>query len=222
MIVPGSDPATPPCGYVATGRLRPLLRPDDLQVLALAVEPTAPLPALVPALLRALAAPSPGRAGDGGVPPPARLVFALGRNHPLYAYLGPRLAPALRRRYAWFVRVPHPAALVQHVAPALERRLAASPAAGHNGELHLDFYRGGLRLVLARGRVVAVEPWQLPPWEEAEAGMPASAFAQLLFGYRDLAALYEVYPDVWTADDTTHAVLHALFPARPSWVPYLD
>jgi len=45
---------------------------------------------------------------------------------------------------------------------------------------------------------------------------------QLLLGYRDLDALRDIYPDVWTADDTTDTILHALFPARPSWVQCLD
>ncbi len=69
---------------------------------------------------------------------------------------------------------------------------------------------------------MAVEQWRVPPRGEAQAGCPTPAFVQLLLGYRDLDALRDIYPDVWTADDTTDAVLHALFPARPSWVQYLD
>ncbi len=218
MIVAAGDAAAQPCGYVVTARLRPLLRDDDLEVLALAVEPEVSLPALAPSLLRALGALPPA------VPeaPLARLVFSLGRSHPIYALFGPRLAPTLRRRYAWYVRVPNLPGFVRHVAPALERRLATSPAAGYSGVLHLDLYRGGLRLALERGRLVAVEEWRVPPWGEAQAGVPALVFLQLLFGYRGLDALRDAYPDVWTADDTSHAVLQGLFPARPSWVQYLD
>ena len=218
LIVPAGDAASTPCGYVTTARQRPLLREDDLEVMALAVAPEVSLPALVPWLLRALAA----LPAAPDAPPLAHLVWTLGRSHPVYALLGPHLAPALRRRYAWYVRVPDPAALVRHLTPALEARLAASPAAGYSGELHVDLYRGGLRLTLAEGRLAAVEEWRLPPWGEAQAGLPALAFVPLLFGYRGLDALYEAYPDVWTADDTTHAVLSALFPARPSWVQYFD
>jgi GNAT superfamily N-acetyltransferase len=218
MIVAAGDAAAHPCGYVVTARLRPLLREDDLEVLALAVEPETSLPVLAPSLLRALGALPPA------VPeaPLARLVFSLGRSHPIYALFGPRLAPTLRRRYAWYVRVPNLPGFVRHVAPALERRLATSPAAGYSGALHLDFYRGGLRVVLERGRLVAVEEWRVPPRGEAQAGFPALVFLQLLFGHRSLDALRDAYPDVWTADDTSHAVLEGLFPARPSWVQYLD
>jgi len=219
MIVASGDAADQPCGYVTTARLRPLLRDDDLEVLALAVEPEAPLPALAPALLRALGTLAPAAPE---APPLAHLVFTLGRGHPIYALFGPRLAPTLRRRYAWYVRVPDLPGFVRHVAPALERRLAASSAAGYSGALRLDLYRGGLRLALERGRLVAVEEWRVPPWGEAQAGVPALVFLQLLFGYQGLDALRDAYPDVWTADDTSHAVLQGLFPARPSWVQYLD
>ncbi len=88
-------------------------------------------------------------------------MFALGRSHPLYALFGPRLDPTLRRRYAWYVRVPDLPGFVRHIAPALERRLAVSPAAGYSGALHLDLYRGGLRLALELGRLVAVEQWRV-------------------------------------------------------------
>jgi len=222
MIVATGAAAVRPCGYVATARRRPLLRDDDLEVLALAVEPEAPLPALVPSLLRALGSLAPTLPAVSEAPPLARLVFSLGRSHPVYALFGPRLGPTLRRRYAWYVRVPNLPAFVRHVAPALERRLAASPAAGYSGALHLDFYQSGLRLALEQGRLVAVEEWRVPPWGEAQAGVPALVFLQLLFGYRSLDALRDIYPDVWTADDTSHAVLQALFPERPSWVQYLD
>ena len=218
MIVAGGEATARPCGYVVSARQRPLLRDDDLEVLALAIEPEVSLPALVPSLLRALGT----LPAVPGAPPPTRLVFSLGRSHPAYALFGPHLAAALRRRYAWYVRVPDPAALVRHLTPALECRLAASPAAGYSGALHLDFYRGGLRLALEHGRLVAVENWQVAPWDEAQAGFPALVFVQLLFGYRGLDALLDIYPDVWCADDASYAVLQGLFPARPSWVQYLD
>ncbi len=219
MIVASEAGAAQPCGYVATARLRPLLRDDDLEVLALAVEPEVSLPALTPSLLRALGALAPA---VPEAPPLARLMFSLGRSHPVYALFGPRLAPTPRRRYAWYVRVPNLLGFVRHVAPALERRLAASPAAGYSGALHLDFYRSGLRLALEQGRLAAVEEWRVPPWGEAQAGVPALVFLQLLFGYRSLDALRDIYPDVWTAADVSHAVLQGLFPERPSWVQYLD
>ena len=46
------------------------------------------------------------------------------------------------------------------LVPALERRLAQSPLAGHTGELRLSFYRDGVKLMLENGRVKATERWR--------------------------------------------------------------
>jgi hypothetical protein len=42
-------------------------------------------------------------------------------------------------------------------------------------------------------------------------------FLQLLFGYRGLDELRDIFPDVWAAD-TAVPLLRTLFPAQPSWV----
>ena len=100
----------------------------------------------------------------------------------------------------------------------LEARLAGSVAAGHSGELRLDFYRGGLRLVFADGRLVTAEAWRAPIWEaKATGGFPPLVFLQLLFGHRSLAELRHAFPDVW-ADDEGRPLLEALFPPQRSWV----
>ena len=61
------------------------------------------------------------------------LSFSLGRTHPLNAVLAPSLAPITELPYAWYVRVPDLLAFLQLITPALERRLANSPAAGYSG-----------------------------------------------------------------------------------------
>src|SRR5215218_5145786 len=59
--------------------------------------------------------------------------FYLGDEHPLYDTIPGRLS---RRTppYAWYIRVPDLPAFVQHIAPALERRLENSAQAGYTGE----------------------------------------------------------------------------------------
>src|SRR6266852_2134824 len=81
----------------------------------------------------------------------------LGPEHPLE-----RVFPSqgTSRPTAWYLRVPDLPGFVGAVAPVLERRLAESPVAGHTCELRLSFYRGGLRLVLERGRLARAEAWQ--------------------------------------------------------------
>jgi hypothetical protein len=105
-----------------------------------------------------------------------------------------------------------------HIGPVLEQRLAGSPLTGHNGELKIDLYRGGLRLQFDQGKLIAAEPWREAAYgEEAKAGCPPLVFLQLLFGHRSLAELRNSYPDVWTNDDAT-LLVNTLFPKQPSWV----
>jgi hypothetical protein len=125
-------------------------------------------------------------------------------------------AQPLEDTYAWYVRVADLPALLRVLAPALERRLAASPFAGYTGNLTLDFYRGGLRMAWREGKLATVADWQKPVWGERNAGFPPGVFLQLLFGYRDLRELHHAFPDVW-AEGEAKALLPILFPRRDSW-----
>jgi hypothetical protein len=197
---------------------------DALPVVSLAVEPGVSLLAVLPSVLRALqvqAETMPTSKPD--TPPAQRIAFLFGCAHPVYDALGDNMLTGRRTPpYAWYVRVPDLPRLIRHIAPVLERRLANSVAAGHSGELDLDFYRGGLRLVFERGRLTAADHWRAPVWRSnAQGGFPPLVFLQLLFGRRSLDELRYAFPDVWANDDTT-PLLEALFPARNSWVLPLD
>lgn len=144
-----------------------------------------------------------------------RFIFALGAEHPVYQAYADRL-PLTRPTYAWYARVADLPGFLRHVGPALEARLARSPAPGHSAELKLSFYRRGLRLVLERGRLAAIEPWQPKPEDRGSAGFPNLTFLQMLFGYRSLDELRQAYADCWTNGDETRALLMALFPKQAS------
>jgi hypothetical protein len=144
-----------------------------------------------------------------------RFVFGLGESHPVYDGF-PSALPAARLPYAWYVRVPDLPAFLRHVAPALEQRLARSIAAGHSATLDLNFFRSGLRLVLERGRLAAIEPWQPPHPDNGSAGFPDLTFLQLLFGHRSLDDLRRAFPDCWVDGDLSRALLNALFPQASS------
>ena len=173
--------------------------------------------AIVP-LLRALRQygeqlPTVSRAAE----PLREISFLLGRAHPAYDALGPELAPYYDPPYAWYLRVPDLPAFLARIAPALERRLAASPAANYTGTLKLDFYRGGLALSFEQGRLLRAEPWRACRWAWRRCRLPGLVFLQLLFGYRGLDELRDAFPDVW-AESPAEGLLRALFPKAASWV----
>jgi hypothetical protein len=148
--------------------------------------------------------------------------FTLGTEHPVYRALERRL-PRIRRPYAWYLRVPDLPGFLGHIAPALERRLEASVAAGHTGRLKISLYGDGLQLAFEQGRLVAAEPWQPPdqPWnppagEECHAAFPGLTILQLVFGYRSLEEMERAFPDLGVYGDDAHVVLDSLFPKHAS------
>jgi len=220
-VTPGADGAGQPLGYVLLRRLR---WNDALGVVGLAVQPGVSLMAVLPTLLRAIreeALLTPANRPDG--PAANRIAFGLGRSHPVYRALGENMLTGKRvEPYAWYVRVHDLPKLIRQITPVLEQRLASSLAAGHSGELKLDFYRGGLRLVFEGGRLTTVEPWRAPIWNaNAHAGFPPLVFLQLLFGHRSLAQLRDALMDVW-ANDEARPLLDVLFPQQLSWAMPLD
>jgi hypothetical protein len=102
------------------------------------------------------------------------------------------------------------------VAEVLERRLAASVAAGHTGEIKVSFYGGGFRLDLERGRLSAVEHWSPTVEEEGNAAFPDLTFLQLLFGHRSLEELDRAFADCSPGKGDVRVLLGTLFPRRPS------
>jgi GNAT superfamily N-acetyltransferase len=152
------------------------------------------------------------------VEPLREISLRLGRSHPAYEVLDRRLAPHYDPPDAWYLRVPDIPAFIRHIAPALEERLARSPLTGHTGELLFEFYRGGLRLQFEQGKLAVAEPWNAPPFgDHAQAGAPALTFLQLLFGYRSMADLRAIFPDVW-ADEKVALLINTILPALPSTV----
>jgi hypothetical protein len=198
-------------GMAWINRLR--WNPAALGVFGLSTEPNVPISAVMPSVLRGLAAIMPEVPLSPSAKPgePARLVFVLGKDHPAYDALGHDLAVKVDPPYAWYVRVPDLPRFMRHVAPALERRLAGSALSGYTGELKLDFYRDGLRLAFEQGRLTAAEPWRRTPWgDERSGGFPPLVFLQLLFGRRSLDELRYAFPDVW-ANDEPAMLMETLF-----------
>ncbi len=211
MIV---DAAGVVCGYVLPLTRR---RTKTLWVFALQLYSTVSWPAVMPPLLRALRAhgeQTPAMRPDAK--PFSEVGFNLGRTHPAYAAMGETLAPRYEQPYAWYLRVADIPGFLRHITPVLEQRLANSIMPGHTGELVIDFYRGGLRLDFAQGKLVTIEPWRAPDYgDDPPAGCPALVFLQLLFGYRSLAELRATFPDVY-AEPEAALLIDILFPKLPT------
>lgn len=163
---------------------------------------------------------------SGGARCTALSFWLLGTEHPLY---GVFRFQEHDDAYACYARVPDVAAFLRAVAPVLERRLAASPCAGHTGTLTLGFYTSGVRLTLDHGKVGVVEAWRPDLTVRGlEFGRPSSdprrplatfpdlTFLQLLFGFRSLHELEAVFPDCLVRTSEARALLNALFPKTPS------
>jgi hypothetical protein len=178
--------------------------------------------AVAPGLLRGLraigeryAAPYAGAGSDGG-PRLEQIGLELGDRHPLYDALADR-APEGSRPYAWYIRIPDLSAFVRRIAPVLESRLATSPAAGHTGELRLNFYRDGLRLTFTEGRLTGSASWPEASYDDGDASFPPLTFLQLLLGHRSLGELRHAFADCG-ARPGAGVLLNALFPPAPSFV----
>ena len=88
----------------------------------------------------------------------------------------------------------------------------------HSGELRLNFYRGGVRLPSADGRLSAVEGWPEADHFEAGASFPPLTFLHLLFGHRSLAELEHLFADCRANTEEAQVLLDALFPPQLSLV----
>jgi len=145
------------------------------------------------------------------------LFWKVGREHPVFDAI-PELAQKPRLPYGWYIRVANVPAFLRHIAPALEVRLARSTVAGYTGEIKINEYRGGFKMVWDKGKLVTAEPWLHEVGQRDDsAGFPPLVFLQLLFGRASIMELRTFYPDCWASDEAT-VLLDALFPKAYSCV----
>ncbi len=204
------------CGYVWMGAKR---WDAGLDIYALQMASDVNWQAALPCLLRLLRQYGESLPViDGNNEPFRQISFAIHPNHPLHLLLDQHFAGESEPPYAWYLRVADVPAFIQQIAPLLEERLARSILIGYTGELRLNFYRAGLRLVFADGKLTAADSWIAPvDSEEEHGGCPPLVFLQLLFGYRSLAELRSFFPDVWVKSEVV-ILLNTLFPKQLSTV----
>jgi hypothetical protein len=172
--------------------------------------------AVTPSVMRYIRQVGESRKPYRGEKPLDAVGMWLGEKHPAYEVVASRLGKT-RPPYAWYIRVPDLPAFLRVIAPALEKRLAASHLAGYTGELKITFYRDGLLLGFEQGRLVKAEPYKPSPvGHSGQAAFPGLTFLQLVFCYRSLDELKYAFPDCSTETDEAAAMLDALFPRQPS------
>jgi hypothetical protein len=199
-------------GYVAPDRD---LMWNAYGIIELAVIEGQSLRAAMPSVMRALKvmAVAEAAAQNKSV---STLYYKLGREHPVFDAV-PDLFQKTPLPYGWYIRVADVPAFLRHIAPALEARLARSPLSGHTGEIKINEYTSGFRLVWEQGKIVTIEPWTPADNQDGHAAFPPLVFLRMLFGHRSLAELRAFYPDCW-AEDEADALLNALFPRANSQV----
>ena len=141
--------------------------------------------------------------------------FMLGAQHPVYEALGKNL-PVSHPPYAWYLRVPGLPGFLNHIKPALEKRLAESIAAGHSAEIKISFYRSGIRLVIEKGKLSVIESWKPTPEDEGSIAFPGLTFLQILFGYRSYDELHQSFADCWCDREEIRVLTDILFPKKNS------
>ena len=143
------------------------------------------------------------------------IAWRLGSQHPLYEVI-PQRIPRLIPPYAWYVRVPEIASFLELIRPVLEKRIADSLLTGHSGELKLNFFRDGLKLVFENGKMVGIEPWHAERFEEGDIVFPELTFLQVLFGFKSTTELTQLLPDCYARNETGEVLGEILFPRKPS------
>lgn len=150
----------------------------------------------------------------------AKLGWFLQSNHPFYELMPEHSAP-LHAGYAWYVRVPDLPAFLVHIAPLLEKRLAASDFQNHSGALRFNFYTSGVEIIFENGKIANVQAWRATAGDFGQSGFgnavfPELTFLKILFGYRSRAELQAMFPDCIMDTDKTSVLIDVLFPKQVS------
>jgi hypothetical protein len=120
-------------------------------------------------------------------------------------------------RYAWQIHLPDVACLLRQIAPALERRLAASAFAGLSETIVINMYREAIQLRVANGHITSVETVGFRPWESQSINIPPPLVAPLVLGYRSREELHAAHPDVGIWGQSAY-LIDVLFPKMTAFI----
>ncbi|MDH5373115.1 MAG: GNAT family N-acetyltransferase, partial [Acidimicrobiia bacterium] len=124
--------------------------------------------------------------------------------------------------YAYYVRIPDPAALLETIRPELNHRLAESEIDVDDGELLLSFYSRSVRLKITGGRIGEIRRGGTlqAPVSQGGSGIPPDLVAHLFLGPLGALELEKRHADILLG--TRRDLMDALFPPQSvdvqSWV----
>lgn len=204
-----------PAGYYRTW---PKLRGSRLGVSVLVLNDLLPASDTLPAIARAVLAQGTRYAAEEGASFDS-ILFCLPSDHAAHLVFRNRLVVGSTQPL--YVRVPNVAGFTRQIAPALERRLSQSAMHGFTGDVRINFYQDGLRLVFEQGRLTVAESitGHVGYGARYDAAFPPLVFLKLLFCHRSLDELQAMYPDCFATGMAT-PLLHALFPKQDAPIPF--
>lgn len=167
---------------------------------------------LMPSLLRGLWEKAKAMFATGDLPCKELqgLELALERDHPLYRAIPKNLVREIKPS-PWYIRVPDMIGLLRRIRPALEKNLVGTVAEGYSGELKLNFFRSGIKLVFARGMISEIENWFPSEVWHGDARFPDASFLQLVCGWSRFHEMAESFADCWGTHEAS-VLLDCLFP----------
>jgi GNAT superfamily N-acetyltransferase len=145
--------------------------------------------------------------------PATGVILLLPDGHPARRCVSTKLDHPAGSTFGLYVRVPDVQQFLCTVAPALEGRLAASPAVGFCGELTIDLFSERIALRFEAGRIVAVERVTIGGEENSfDLRMPHEAFLHVLLGNRSLPDVEAAFADCEVCTDRGGLLGEVLFP----------
>ncbi|KAI8580339.1 hypothetical protein K450DRAFT_238048 [Umbelopsis ramanniana AG] len=157
------------------------------------------------------------------------LAWYMSQWHPVVEAIPPTMRNFARLRFeslSYYVRVPDLAKFLQHILPALNRRLEQSLT--HNnytGVVKISNYTPrypGVELKFEKGVIVDIAQYikKDQSKDASVAFFPPHSFLQVLFGKRSIKELMSFLPDVYMELDVQE-VLEVVFPKRESVLAHL-
>ena len=137
-------------------------------------------------------------------------------NHPALIFDEGALGPEPDSTYAWYVRVPDLPRFIHKLAPALNKRLAASAHAGLHGLVSIQLGKQSIGIRFNNGRVDDVTDMPGLNRNDANASFPNGNWNQILFGWRSVKDILRTDADANVKSKADADLVQTLFPHKRS------